>query len=343
MTGRWKMRGRMSGKHNMNATRIPGARILGMALAAGLATVSLTAVAQYPSRPVRLIVPFPAGGPADALARILSPGMSESLGQQVVIDNRVGANGNVGAEFVAHAAPDGHTLMMVVSSFATNHHLYSKLPFDPVNDFTALSLLTRAPFILVVHPSLPVRNVRELVNLARARPGELNYGAAGNGAGGHLAMELFKSMAKVDIVTVIYKGGASAITELIGGQTQLTVNNPIVLLQHVKSGRLRAIAVTSLKRLPAVPDLPTVDESGIKGFEASLWYGMVAPARLPAAIATRLNTEFIRAVQQPAMRERLTGEGVEVVGSTPQMFAEHVQNESAKWSKVIRDAKIRLE
>ena len=181
------------------------------------------------------------------------------------------------------------------------------------------------------------------MNLARARPGELNYGAAGNGAGGHLAMELFKSMAKVDIVTVIYKGGASAITELIGGQTQLTVNNPIVLLQHVKSGRLKALAVTSLKRLPAVPDLPTVDESGLKGFEASLWYGMVAPAKLPPAIATRLNTEFVKAVQAPAMRERLIGEGVEVVGSNPQQFSEHLAAESVKWSKVIRDAKIRLE
>jgi tripartite-type tricarboxylate transporter receptor subunit TctC len=310
-----------------------------------LALLACAAAAQqpYPAKPVRLVVPFPAGGPADALARILGPRLADAFGQQIVIDNRPGANGNIGTEAVAKAAPDGYTMMLVVSSFATNHHLYPRLPFDPLNDFAPVSLLTRAPFVLVVHPSLPVKSVKELIALARARPGELNYGAAGNGAGGHLAMELFKSAARVDIVTVIYKGGAPSITDLIGGQIQLTVNNPLVLLPHVKSGRLRALAVTGARRLPAAPQLPTVAEAALPGFEASLWYGVVGPARLPGALVARWNGELVKTVQAPEMRERLTGEGVEAIGSTPEQFAEHLRTESAKWAKVIREARIRLE
>ncbi|MCE9638550.1 MAG: tripartite tricarboxylate transporter substrate binding protein [Betaproteobacteria bacterium] len=238
---------------------------------------------------------------------------------------------------------DGYTLMMVVSSFVTNPALYPNLPFDPLKDFTPVSLLTSAPLVLVVHPSLPVKSVRELVALAKARPGELNYAAAGNGAGGHLAMELFKGMAGINMVTIIYKGGAQAVTDVIGGQVQLTVNNPIVVLPHVKSGRLRALAVTSAQRLAAAPELPTIAESGVPGFEASLWYGVVTPPGLPAPLVGRLNTELLKALQHPDTRERLALDGVRIIGSTPEQFGEHLRHESVKWTKVVRDARIKLE
>jgi tripartite-type tricarboxylate transporter receptor subunit TctC len=296
-----------------------------------LALAGATAAQNYPAKPVRLIVPFPAGGPADAVSRIIGPRLADNLGQQVVIDNRVGGNGNAGAEITAKAPADGYTLMMVVSSFVTNPALYPNLPFDPLKDFTPVSLLTSAPLVLVVHPSLPVKSVRELIALAKARPGELNYAAAGNGAGGHLAMELFN------------KGGAQAVTDVIGGQVQLTVNNPIVVLPHVKSGRLRALAVTSAQRLAAAPELPTIAESGVPGFEASLWYGVVTPPGLPAPLVARLNAELLKALQHPDTRERLALDGVRIIGSTPEQFGEHLRHESVKWTKVVRDARIKLE
>ncbi len=314
------------------------------AWACGLLVLAGTAFAQpYPSKPVRLIVPFPAGGPADAVSRIMGPRLADNLGQQVVIDNRVGGNGNTGAEITAKAPADGYTLMMVVSSFVTNPALYPNLPFDPLKDFTPVSLLTSAPLVLVVHPSLPVKSVRELIALAKARPGELNYAAAGNGAGGHLAMELFKGMAGINMVTIIYKGGAQAVTDVIGGQVQLTVNNPIVVLPHVKSGRLRALAVTSAQRLAAAPELPTIAESGVPGFDASLWYGVVTPLGLPPPLVGRLNAELLKSLQHPDTRERLALDGVRIIGSTPEQFGEHLRHESAKWTKVVRDARIKLE
>lgn len=308
-----------------------------------LALPTAAAAQTYPAKPIRLIVPFPAGGPADTVSRIIGPRLADSLGQQVVIDNRVGGNGNTGAEITARTAPDGYTLMMVVSSFVTNPALYPNLSFDPLRDFTPVSLLTSAPLVLVVHPSLPVKSVRELIVLAKARPGELNYAAAGNGAGGHLAMELFKSMAGINMTTIVYKGGAQAVTDVIGGQVQLTVNNPLVVLPHVKSGRLRALAVTSAQRLAAAPELATIAEAGVPGFEASLWYGIVTPAGLPAPLTGRLHGEFLKALQHPETRERLVLDGVRIIGSTPEEFAGHLRQESVKWTRVVRDARIKLE
>jgi tripartite-type tricarboxylate transporter receptor subunit TctC len=315
-----------------------------LAAAALLAVAAAGAHAQaYPSKPVRLVIGFPAGGAADILARIVGPRVAEQLGQQVVIDNRGGANGNIGAELVARAAPDGYTLMMVVSSFATNHHLYSKLPFDPLRDFAPVSLLTSSPLIIVSHPSLPVKSVKDLIAVARSRPGEINCGVAGSGSGGHLTMELLKSMARIDILVVPHKGGGAAISDTLGGQLHLTLNNSLALMPHIKAGKLRALGVTSLQRLAVAPEIPTLAESGLPGFDSALWYGIVLPAKAPPAVVARLHGEFARVMQQPDLRERLTAEGVQVIGSTPEQFAEHLRRESDKWGKVIREARIRLD
>ncbi len=292
---------------------------------------------------MRLVVAFPSGGAVDLMARLLALKVGESLGQQMIVDNRPGANGNIGGEYVARAAPDGYTILLVVSSFATNPHVYAKQPFDPLTDFVPVTLLTSAPLLLVAHPSLPAKSVKELIALARARPGELNSSMAGQGSGGHLAFELFKSMSKTDILSIPYKGGAAAITDTIGGQVQLTINNPLALLPHVKAGKLRALGTSSLQRLAAAPEIPTIAEAGLPGYEATLWYGIVLPAKAAPALVSRLNTEFNQAVQLPDVRERMSSEGVVIIGSTPEQFADHLRRESVKWGKVIRDAKIKLE
>ena len=290
-----------------------------------------------------MIVAFPAGGPVDILARVIAPKVADGLGQQVIVDSRPGANGNIGGEVVARAPADGYTMMLVVSSFATNPHLYAKQPFDPLNDFAPVTLLTSAPLLLTAHPSLPAKSVKELVALAKSRPGALNCSVAGGGSGGHLALELFKSMAAIYIVAIPYKGGAAAIVEAIGGQVQLTINNPLALLPHIKSGKLRALGTSSLQRLIAAPEIPTIAEAGLPGYEAALWYGIVLPAKSSPALVARLNAEFVQVIQQPDVRERLNAEGVQIIGSTPEQFAEHLRRESAKWGKVIRDANIRLD
>ena len=304
---------------------------------------ALAGAQPYPTKPVRMVVAFPPGGPVDILARVIAPRITDGLGQQLIVDSRPGANGNIGGEYVARAPADGYTMLLVVSSFSTNPHLYSKQPFDPLNDFAPVTLLTSAPLLLTSHPTLPAKNVKELIALAKRRPGEINCSVAGGGSGGHLALELFKSMTGVNIVAIPYKGGAAAITEAIGGQVQLTVNSPLALLPHVKSNRLRALGTSSQQRLVAAPEIPTIAEAGLPGYEASLWYGIVVPAKTPPALIARLNTEFVQAVQQPDVRERLNSEGVQIIGSTPEQFAEHLRKESAKWGKVIRDANIRLD
>jgi len=297
----------------------------------------------YPAKPVRLVVGFPTGGPVDILARILASKVGESMGQPIIVDSRPGANGNIGAELVARAPADGYTLLLVVSSFATNQHLYAKQPFDPLADFAPVTLLTSAPLLLTAHPSLPVKSIKDLIALARARPGELNCSVAGGGSGGHLALELFKSITGINIVAIPYKGGGAAITEAIGGQVHLTINNPLALLPHIRAGKLRALGTSSAQRLVVAPEIPTIAEAGLPGFEASLWYGIVLPVKAAPALIARLNTEFVQAIQQPDVRERMNSEGVQVIGSTPEQFAEHLRRESAKWAKVIRDAKIKLE
>jgi tripartite-type tricarboxylate transporter receptor subunit TctC len=321
-------------------------RCLEIMLAAGALAIATPVAAQsppYPTKTMRLVVAFPSGGAVDLMARLLALKVGESLGQQMIVDNRAGANGNIGGEFVARSAPDGYTILLVVSSFATNPHVYAKQSFDPLTDFVPVTLLNSAPLLLVAHPSLPVKSVKELVALAKARPGELNGSMAGQGSGGHLAFELFKSMAKIDITSIPYKGGAAAITDTMGGQVQLTINNPLALLPHVKTGKLRALGTSGSQRIATAPDIPTIAEAGLPGYEASLWYGIVLPAKATPALVARLNTEFNQAMLQPDMRERMNNEGVVVIGSTPEQFADHLRKESVKWGKVIRDAKIKLE
>jgi len=334
-----------TGKKSMNIDghflRLSAGRTL---LAAILLLGTAMAGAQtFPSKPTRLIIAFPAGGPVDLLGRLMAPRLTESMGQQMIVENRPGANGNIGADQVARAPADGHTAMLVVSSFATNHHLYAKLPFHPLRDFAPVTLLTAAPLIIVSHPSLPVRSIKELIALARARPGQLNVSVAGAGSGGQLTTELFKSLAKVDMLAVPYKGGAAAIVDAISGEVQLTLNSALALLPHMKAGKLRALGVTSQQRVDLLPELPTVAEAGLPGFESSLWYGIVLPVKTPPALVARLNTEYVRAIQLPEIRDRLVGDGMRVFGSTPEQFADHLRTESEKWGKVIREAKIRLD
>lgn len=297
----------------------------------------------YPTRTMRLVVAFPPGGGVDLIARLLAAKVGESLGQQMIVDNRPGANGNIGGEYVARAAPDGYTLLLVVSSFSTNPHVYAKQPFDPLTDFAPVTLLTSVPLLFVAHPSLPVRSVKDLVALAKARPGELNSSMAGRGSGGHLAFELFKSMSGTNILAIPYKGGVAAINDTISGEVQLTMNNPLALLPHVKIGRLRALGVTSLQRLANAPDIPTIAEAGLPGYEATLWYGIVLPAKAAPALVERLSNEFNQAVRHPEVRERMNRDGVVVIGTTPDQFASHLRKESAKWGKIIRDANIKVD
>lgn len=319
------------------------AALCSVATMAGAQPATIVAGLPYPAKPVRLVVGFPTGGPVDILARILASKVGESMGQQIIVDSRPGANGNIAGELAARAPADGYTLLLVVSSFATNPHLYAKQPFDPLTDFAPVTLLTSAPLLLTAHPSLPVKSIKELIALARARPGELNCSVAGGGSGGHLALELFKSMAGIDIVAIPNKGGGAAISEALGGHVQLTINNPLALLPHIRAGKLRALGTSSIQRLVAAPEIPSIAEAGLPGYEAALWYGIVLPVKAAPALIARLNTEFVQAIQQPDVRERMNSEGVQVIGSTPEQFAEHLRRESAKWGKVIRDAKIRLQ
>jgi tripartite-type tricarboxylate transporter receptor subunit TctC len=308
-------------------------------LAAGTASAS----DPLPAKVVRMVIGFPAGGPVDILARVITQRVAEGIGQQVIVDSRPGANGNIAAELVARAPADGHTLMLVASSFATNHHLYPKLPVHPMRDFAPVSLVSAAPLILVAHPSVPARNLEALIALARARPGQLDCSVAGRGSGGHLTVELLKSMAGIDVLVIPHKGGAAAVADTIGGQVHLTVNNALAVLPHVRNGRLRALGITSLQRIAVAPEIPTVAESGLPGFESSLWYGIVGPAKLPAQVIARLNGEVVRTTQLPAVRDRLIADGMEVIGSTPEAFGAFIQRESDKWGRVIGAARIRVD
>ena len=291
----------------------------------------------YPTKPIRFIVPFAAGGGSDLVARTVGAKLTESLGQTVVIDNRTGAAGMIGAELASKSPADGHTLLLGSNGpLAINPTLYPKLPYDAARDFTPVALVTIMPFLLVTHPALPVRNVKELVALARTRPGQLNYGSPGNGSTTHLANELLKSMAGVQITHVPYKGVAPAATDLISGQVQMMSGDLSTLLPHVKSGRMRPLAVTSARRSNLLPDMPTVDESGVKGYEATGWFGVLVPAGTPQAIVERLNAGIVKGVGSADARDRLAALGGEVASGSPEQFAKHLKNEAAKWGKVIR-------
>lgn len=311
-------------------------KLLAAALCACLSFAAAAQADNYPSRSIRIVVPFPPGGATDAAARLVATKMSEKWGQPVVIDNRAGAGGNVGSDIVAKSAPDGYTLVMgVTGSHAINISLYSKMPYDPVADFVAISQVAVVPNVVVVHPSVPARTLAELVALAKREPGKLNYASLGNGTAAHLGMELLKSAAGIDITHVPYKGSAPAVTDLLAGQVQVMVDGLPSALQHVKAGKLRAIALTSLHRAPALPDLPTIAET-YPGFYADAWSGLFAPKGTPAAIVNQLSTEVQRILRLPDVREKLAALGAEPVGSTQAEFAAHVKREIDKWAQVVK-------
>ncbi|TMG91889.1 MAG: tripartite tricarboxylate transporter substrate binding protein [Betaproteobacteria bacterium] len=308
------------------------------ALAALLTVCVSGAWAQaYPTRPIRLVVPFPAGGTTDILAREVGQRLSMTLGQPVVIDNRPGAAGNIGADLVAKSAPDGYTLLMgTVGTHAINASLYAKMPYDHVKDFAPVILVAGVPNVLEVNPALPVNSVADLIKLAKAKPGQINFASSGSGTSIHLSGELFKTMAGVDMTHVPYKGSAPAITDLIGGQVQVMFDNLPSSLQFIKAGKLRAIAVTSAKRAPALPDVPTIAESGLPGFEASSWFGIVAPAGTPPAIIARINNDVDQWLQSSEAKEKLLAQGAIPAGGTPEQFAAHIRAETEKWAKVVK-------
>ena len=299
--------------------------------------------ADYPQRPIRMLVPFAPGGSVDLLARMLAARLSASMGQQVIVNNRGGGGGNIAAQALAQANPDGYTLMTTISNVVTNPAVNPRVEYDPVRDFTALLLFGRAPFRVVVNPKVPANTIQEWFALVKAKPGTLNYGSAGSGTGQHLNVELFKIMTGVDIVHVPYKGAGPALIALIAGQIQMMFAGTLSSLPHVKAGRLRALAVTSLKRRPEAPEQPTLAETVAPGYEASEWFGVIAPARLPKPLVARIHAELVQAVTQPDMKERLLADGMDVVTVPPDEFAAFLKQELAKWRKVVKQSKITVD
>jgi tripartite-type tricarboxylate transporter receptor subunit TctC len=326
----------------MRIIRMAGTRpvfAFAASLLAAMAPDAAMAQAAYPVKPIRFVVPFPPGGGTDILSRALAQKLSEALGQQVVIDNRPGAGGNIGADIAAKAAPDGYTLVMgQTSNLAINPTLFAKMPYDAVRDFAPVTLVTAAPLVVVVPQSSPIRSIRDLIAQARDKPGSINFASPGNGTVGHLVGEMFKRQAGIDMVHVPYRGAAAALTDLLGGQVAVYFASGPVAAGQLKGGRIRAIAVTSLKRSPTMPEVPTVAESGLPGFDASSWYGVLVPAGTPRDIIARLHAESVRAMQSPDLRERMTAEGGEPIGSTPAEFAAFIRSETVKWANAIRES-----
>ncbi|HSQ04627.1 MAG TPA: tripartite tricarboxylate transporter substrate binding protein [Burkholderiales bacterium] len=291
---------------------------------------------QFPSKPVRIIVPAPGGGGTDIFARTIAHRLTERWGQQVVVDNRPGAGGIIGSDIVAKSVADGHTLLMAFTSHVTNPSLQSKMPYDTLNDFAPVSMVAVVPSVLVLHSSVPARSVKELIALAKRKPGALNYASAGSGSATHLSAVLFEAMAGVTMVHVPYKGGGPALNDVLGGQVSLMFGNMASTLPHIKSGRLHALAVTSARRTPAAPELPTVAEAGLPGYEATAWFAMLAPAKTPRTVVDKINTEVTGALRLADVKERLANQGADTVPSTPDELGEYIRAELAKWSKVIR-------
>jgi tripartite-type tricarboxylate transporter receptor subunit TctC len=292
--------------------------------------------AAYPARSIRVIVGFPPGSGADITARVIGAKAMEALAQQVIVDNRPGAASNIAAELAAKAPADGYTLFIGTVANTINATLYPRLPFDFARDFAPVALTTAAPNVLVVHTSVPAKSVKELIALAKIRPGQLNYASAGTGTAPHLSGELFNAMAGVRMVHIPYKGSPPAVTDLLAGEVALMFSPSSTVLPHVKTGRLRALAVTTAARLPSLPELPTVAESGLKGYETITWFGFVAPAKTPQAIVARLNAEIVKVLALPEVRNPFAIQGIEVIGGTPEQFASYIRDEIAKWAKVIR-------
>jgi len=297
----------------------------------------------YPSKPIRFVVPFAPGGSTDLLARFLAPRLTEALGQPVVVDNRGGAGGVIGAEIAARAPADGYTIVLGSPGPLTINPNLQRVPYDTLRDFSPITLATSSPFTLVLHPSTPAGSVKELVALAKSKPGQLNYGSAGNGSVSHFSTEQFKALAGVDIVHVPYKGAGPAVADLIGGRLHLMFENLPTILPHVRSGKLKMLAVGTKTRSALVPEYPTVAEAGVPGYESSTAFGVLAPARTPPAVIKRLNQETVKALQLPDMKEKLSGLGLEAVGGTPQQYAEHLKEELAKYGRIVKAAGIRLD
>ncbi len=318
---------------------------LSTVLASILSLISLCADAQsWPERPVHVIVPFPAGATNDLTARVIAEKLSLALRQPVVVENRAGAGGSIGADAVAKAAPDGYTLLQGSgSTHGGNAAVYPNLPYDPLRDFAPITMLVRTPYILIVHPSVQANSVRELVALAKASPGKLNYASYGSGSSSHLAAELFKDMAGIDIVHVAFKGGAPAVLATVSGQTQVLFDVITTSGPHIKAGRLKALAVGTTTRTPLFPELPTIAESGYPGFEATVFFGWLAPAGTPRAIIERLHRELVRVLAQADVREKLIALGNEIVGNTPEQFALQIADEVARWQKLARDRRLKFD
>ena len=327
--------------HHSHPTRrfalgtIASAAVLG----AGL-LINTTAMAQnYPTKPVTIIVPFAAGGTTDILARIIGQALTAELGQSVVVDNRAGAGGNIGGQVAAKASPDGYTLFMgTVGTHAINASLYEKMPFDPVKDFAPLTRVANVPNLLVANPKQPFKTVKDLIAYAKANPGKVNFGSSGNGSSIHLSGELFNSMAKVDMVHVPYKGSAPAVTDLLGNQIGIMFDNMPSAIQHVRSGKLVPIAVTTAKRSPELPNVPTIAEAGVPGYEATSWFGLFAPANTPAPVVAQLNKAIVKVLAQPEVKKKINEQGAETYSETPEQFAAFIQAESAKWGKVVKES-----
>ena len=298
----------------------------------------------YPNRSIRFVVPYAPGGSTDIVARILAQKLSDAMGQQVVVDNRPGAGGSIGADVVAKSPPDGYTMVTAVTGImAINQFLYRKLPFDPEKDLAPVTQVGSLPLILVVHPSLPAKNVREFIAIAKAKPGQLNYGSSGVGTATHMTTELFKSMAGVDLVHIPYKGSGQVMGDVIGGQLALIFDQIVSSLPHVQGGKLRMLAITSAKRFPSLPDLPTIAESGVPGYESISWAGVAVPAGTPKEIIARLHAEIVKVLAAPDIRERFLRDGIETVGSTLEQFTEHIRRERIKWAKVVKDSGAKAE
>jgi tripartite-type tricarboxylate transporter receptor subunit TctC len=321
--------------------------LLLLSIAWGSSAFVLPALAQapagYPTKAIRFIVPYPPAGATDITARIVAQQMSQNIGQQILIDNRGGAAGNIGTDIAAKSAPDGYTVLYTLSSHTINPALFARLPFNVESDFAPVTLTASIPQILVAHLSLPAKNVKELIALARSKPGALNYASPGSGSPGHLAGELFKLRTGTQIVHVPYKGGGPAMADVLGGQIPLVLLSLPAALTYVKAGRLRAIGITTLKRTASAPEIPTIAESGVPDFEVASWLGALVPAKTPSAIVTRLHQEFVKALQAPVVKEALFAQGADVIGNTPAEFDTLIRTELKKWVKLVHDAGIKAE
>ena len=320
-----------------------GAALICAALVAAPAIAMAQSAANYPTKPIRLIVPYPPGGGSDTVSRAVARPLSDNLGQQVVVDNRGGAGGNIGMELAAKAPPDGHTLVFALTAqLAINPALYKKIPYDPIKDFEPITQLASGPYVLVVHPSLPVKSVKELIAMARASPGKIAYASSGNGSGGHLANELLNSMTGIKMQHIPYKGGGPALVDVLAGNVKVLFATWSSSKAHIENGRLRALGVSTDKRLPGV-DIPTVAEAGVAGFDAGVWYAFLAPAGTPKAIVSKLNQEIVKAANHPDAKKILDRGAIQFVGSSPQELAAFMKSELAKWRKVVQESGMKVD